>query len=313
MFYEIKHTTKYQYDNIISESVMEVRKRPRSEGAQRCLKFMLNVQPHAKVSVYRDHMGNFVHHFNVPTRHDVLVIDAVSIVESVDPDSLPESLPAEAWDELDSLRGTLEYYDFLASSPLTKAPALLRELREEINLQRSSDPLTQLVELNSIIYGLFDYVPDSTSVDSPVDDVIIGRKGVCQDFAHVMLALGRWLGIPCRYVSGYLYHQENNDDARSVPDATHAWVEAFLPDLGWVGFDPTNNLICDQRHIRVAVGSDYLDVPPTHGVFKGNAHSKLSVDVSVSQTEEPPEDDMLPPANWPVVNTYTAQQQQQQQ
>ena len=103
------------------------------------------------------------------------------------------------------------------------------------------------------------------------------RKGVCQDFAHIMITLIRHLNIPCRYVSGYLYRGEG----RFTGEATHAWVEALLPGLGWVGFDPTNNLIASDRHIRVAIGRDYGDVPPTRGVYKGQGKETLAVNVSV--------------------------------
>ena len=105
-------------------------------------------------------------------------------------------------------------------------------------------------------------------------DAIETRQGVCQDFAHIMIALVRRLKIPCRYVSGYLYRRAQDHD-RSVVDATHAWVEAFLPPLGWVGFDPTNCLLAGDRHIRTAIGRDYADVPPTRGIFRGHTPSEL--------------------------------------
>jgi transglutaminase-like putative cysteine protease len=115
---------------------------------------------------------------------------------------------------------------------------------------------------------------------------------VCQDYTHIMIALVRELGIPCRYVSGYLYHRRD-DTSSSAPDATHAWVEALLPGLGWVGFDPTNNTPVAERHIRVAVGRDYADVPPTRGVFKGQADTELGVAVQVRLADEQAVDDEL--------------------
>jgi transglutaminase-like putative cysteine protease len=137
----------------------------------------------------------------------------------------------------------------------------------------------------SDIFGRFEYAPQSTRVDSPIDDALAARKGVCQDFAHVMIALVRQLGIPCRYVSGYLFQPA--ESAGSVDGATHAWVEAWLPGLGWVGFDPTHNTPAGEHHIRVAVGRDYADVPPTRGVFKGLSavRSELAVGVSVGTVE----------------------------
>jgi transglutaminase-like putative cysteine protease len=155
-------------------------------------------------------------------------------------------------------------------------------------------------------------------VDSPIDDALRARRGVCQDFAHIMTALVRQLKIPCRYVSGYLFHEDKSHD-RSPAGATHAWVEAYLGDLGWVAFDPTNDLVGCDRHVRVAVGRDYADVPPTRGVYKGEAESELSVMVAVSPVDAP-EPEELPPTT--VIRSKplsaenraeSGQQQQQQQ
>ena len=139
-------------------------------------------------------------------------------------------------------------------------------------------------------------------MDSPIDDAIKSRQGVCQDFAHIMIALVRSLRIPCRYVSGYLYRRAQDHD-RSVVDATHAWVEALLPPLGWVGFDPTNCLLAGDRHIRTAIGRDYADVPPTRGIFRGQTASELSVAVRVTASAEAPElDQGLPvPEEWSLL------------
>ena len=161
-------------------------------------------------------------------------------------------------------------------------------------------------------------------MDSPIDEAIKSRQGVCQDFAHIMIALVRRLKIPCRYVSGYLYRSAQSHD-RSVVDATHAWVEAFLPPLGWVGFDPTNCLLAGDRHIRTAIGRDYADVPPTRGIFRGQTPSELAVAVRVTASVDPPElEHGLPvPEEWsllvekaqepPPVPAKNMQQEQQQQ
>jgi transglutaminase-like putative cysteine protease len=135
---------------------------------------------------------------------------------------------------------------------------------------------------------MFAYVPHSTKVDSPIDEPLKTRQGVCQDFAHIMISLVRNLKVPCRYVSGYMFHREESERDRSLEGASHAWVEALVPGLGWVAFDPTNNLVGADRHIRVAVGRDYADVPPTRGVYKGEAQSELSVTVRVSPADRGP-------------------------
>jgi len=144
------------------------------------------------------------------------------------------------------------------------------------------------------MYAAFKYKAKTTRVDSPIEDALTSREGVCQDFAHIFISLLRGMRIPARYVSGYLYHRREDRD-RSSDGATHAWVEAWLPGPGWVGFDPTNNLLATERHIRTAIGREYADVPPTRGVFKGEASTKLTVSVAVNPSEVlPPERDLIP-------------------
>lgn len=312
MFYTLRHVTRFRYSAPISQSVMEVRMQPRTEGGQRCLSFHLAVTPTARVLNYRDFAGNTVHHFDIPGQHRQLSIIAQAQVDIRPPLELPASLPPSSWDELSRAE-----YDLLLPSRFTQGSPLLEALAKELAVERRDDPLSLLRELNQRIYDAFDYVPDSTKVDSPIDDALSNRMGVCQDFTHIMLALLRPLGIPARYVSGYLYAR--NGGTRSTPGASHAWVEALLPGLGWVGFDPTNNLIAGERHIRVAIGRDYADVPPTRGVFKGSAETELSVSVRVTPADEAPADDPPLPEHWATTTEgerLTAEElydQQQQQ
>jgi transglutaminase-like putative cysteine protease len=314
MHLSINHVTKFKYSAPITESVMELRMQPLTEGPQRCLKFDLGLKPAAHAAAYRDHLGNAVHHFDIPGRHTQLVINAKSLVETLHRDEPPEALDVTAWDELDALVGGGDYWDMLMPSHFARPTAALQDFARELNLSRREDPLTALRGLNAAIYNAFDYVPQSTSADSPIDDALTARKGVCQDYTHIMIALARSLRVPCRYVSGYLFHRVEYND-RSAQDATHAWVEALLPGLGWVGFDPTNNLLAGQRHIRVAVGRDYSDVPPTRGVFKGAAESELSVAVQVKPAEEPDSEEALRLMavlnHSPEADQQAAQQQQQ--
>ena len=294
---------------------MQLWMQPRTESIQHCLKFDLTLRPSAQVKSYRDHLGNIVHHFDIPGPHTQLVITAKSLVELTTPPTLPPKLDASAWRELDALVSDGDYWDMLMPSHFARPTGLLRDFARELNSERRDDPLTVLRELNTAIFNAFEYVPQSTTVDSPIDEALGTRQGVCQDYANIMIALVRELGIPCRYVSGYLFHRVEYND-RSAQDATHAWVEALLPGLDWVGFDPTNNLIAGDRHIRVAVGRDYADVPPTRGVFKGTAESELSVAVQVKPPDEPPsEEEMKTMAAISQMHTdqERAQQQQQQQ
>jgi transglutaminase-like putative cysteine protease len=304
MYYTIHHITRFRYSVPITESVMEVRIQPRSEGFQRCLDFDLTTSPKSRILSYRDDLGNRVHHFDIPNRHTHLTITAKAMVEVSEPPDLPVRLDPEAWNRLDALNAHDEYWDMLSPSHFIRPSELLDGLVRELGLQRRNDPLTVLRSLNTAIYEHFEYVKQNTRVDSPIDDALRIRQGVCQDFAHIMIALGRELRIPCRYVSGYLFHQSSDKRDRSVNGATHAWVEALLPDLGWVGFDPTNNTVATERHIRVAVGRDYADVPPTRGIFRGKADSELAVTVRVLPAEAPSIDTELSlEANWVPVMT----------
>ncbi len=321
MYYSIRHVTRFRYSMPISASIMEVRMRPRTEGLQRCLDFQLRTSPRSQIMSYRDYLGNTVHHFDIPGLHTHLTITAEALVELTPPSPIPEALEPTAWAALDALTRDGGFYDMLMPSHFAQPTRRLQDLAHEFHIQRRDDPLSLLREVNSIIYHAFAYVSQSTQVDSPIDDALRTRKGVCQDFSHIMIALMRTLRIPSRYVSGYLFHRMEDHD-RSEEDATHAWMEAFLPDLGWVGFDPTNNLIAAERHIRTAVGRDYADVPPTRGVFKGDAKSELDVAVQVTLTEAPPlEEELLPPVEWipdtekvdPLKQQQQEQQDQQQQ
>ncbi len=312
--YHIRHHTRFRYDHYVTEGFMEVRMQPISDELQQCHSFKLNVDPQTRVLQYQDYMGNLVNHFNVPGRHDQLLIKTDTVVACYPHAALPSTLTSRSWDEVDALQADIEFLDFLWPSHFAQPTEKLLALIAELGLERRMDPLTLLRWLNTAVYEHFSYVPSSTQVDSPIDDALTTGQGVCQDFAHIMITLVRHVGIPCRYVNGYLFHREDED--RSLEDASHAWIEAYLPAIGWVGFDPTNNLIAEDRHIRVAVGRDYADVPPTRGVFRGDAGSELDVGVQVSRTDEPPRQpvQLLEELEWhaPPQPEYEQQQQQQQ-
>jgi transglutaminase-like putative cysteine protease len=315
-FYRIRHLTQFRYDTPVSESLMELRMHPRTEGRQRCLSFEIKVDPRAQVSAYRDYLGNSIHHFDVPGKHVQLRIVTESLVEIQDGAHIPPAPGPDGWRELDALAAAGDYWEMLMPSHFAQPTEALRELAATLRVERRGDPLSFLCELNAAVHDWFDYAPRATRVDSPIDHAIEERKGVCQDFAHIMIALAREVKIPCRYVSGYLCPRPDKSD-RSIEGASHAWVEALLPRSGWTGFDPTNNLRTGDRHIRTAVGRDYADVPPTRGIFKGNAKSELSVMVHVALSDAPvPGQEPGGAPEWQDVqeaDPVDVQQQQQQQ
>jgi transglutaminase-like putative cysteine protease len=292
MYYAIRHVTRFRYSAPVYESVMEVRMQPRSEGAQRSYSFNLAVQPRARIYSYRDSLANTVHYFDIPEDHRELAITAEALVQ-LDATPVPDRMDNSDWEFLTPERIPTEAFDMLLPSHFARPGPLLAELERSIGAERRADPLTLLKELNESICRAFEYKPKSTRVDSTIDEALANRQGVCQDFAHIFIAVLRNLGVPARYVSGYLY--QSDGDAGVAPDgATHAWVEAWLPGTGWLGFDPTNSRIAADRHIRTAIGRDYADVPPTRGVLKGQATTKLKVSVVVSPSEIlPPEHEMV--------------------
>ncbi len=279
MLYSVRHTTRFQYTAPIAESVTEVRMQPRSTDYQQCSLFCLQVRPQARIFTYTDSLHNVVHHFTQPGVHQQLAIVAESEVLVNPRPLLPERLPDDAWAQIDASSATGLHWEMLAPGEVTAPTERLAQLAKELNVERRGDPLALLIEINHRLHRAIAYDATSTNVDSPIDEALAHRRGVCQDYTHIMLALVRnYLHIPCRYVSGYLFHSRTDT---SADGASHAWLDVWLPTLGWVGFDPTNDMVVGERHIEVAVGRDYTDVPPTRGIYKGNAGSELAVHVRV--------------------------------
>jgi transglutaminase-like putative cysteine protease len=319
MFYAIRHFTRYRYSRSVWQSMMEVRMHPRSEGNQRCFVFQLSVNPRARIFGYTDSYGNLVHHFDLPARHAQLTIISDALVNIDAQPAVPEVMGVEAWQELEELLEKKDYWDMLMPSHFARSSPELEQLAREIGAdeRKGRSPLAFLQDIASGMHRSFRYVKKSTAVNSPIEDALRSRQGVCQDFTHIMIALVRNARIPCRYVSGYLYH--SSEDEYPTDGATHAWVEALLPGLGWVGFDPTLNRLASAQHIRTAIGRDYADVPPTMGMMKGKADTQLQVRVRVtpSQAVLPPDEEFAADEEWSQFLDETEQTQlseaQQQQ
>ena len=293
---------------------------PRSEGSQRCFVFQLSVNPRARIFGYTDSYGNLVHHFDLPSRHSQLTIISDALVNIEAQPSIPEVMEYQGWQELEELVEKKDYWDMLMPSHFARSSPELEQLAGEIGAteRKGRSPLAYLQDIASGVHRSFSYVKKSTAVNSPIEDALRSRQGVCQDFAHIMIALVRNARIPCRYVSGYLYHSTEN--AHPATDgATHAWVEALLPGLGWIGFDPTIDRLASEQHIRTATGRDYADVPPTRGMMKGKAVTELQVRVRVtpSQAVLPPGEEFAADEEWSQFLDKTQQSQlaeaQQQQ
>jgi transglutaminase-like putative cysteine protease len=320
MFYSIRHITRFRYSSPVRESVMELRMQPRSEGPQALRSFQISTAPRAQLYAYTDHLGNAVYHFNVLREHMELRIETQSLIEMTSWRApVPQADPLE-WDRYNSYNLSSEHYDLLEPSKFSHMSQKLSEFLQAHDLVKpQGDALSALKHLNSSIYRAFEYQTGVTDVYSPIDDALTAGVGVCQDFAHIMIAAARSWGVPARYVSGYLHHGKNGKD-RSQDDATHAWVEIYFPSMGWIGFDPTNDILASERHIRVAVGRDYADVPPTRGTYKGGAESELAISVSVEPTQAPIRHEeflrvarAIKPGSEPPTRAEQFYQQQQQQ
>jgi transglutaminase-like putative cysteine protease len=263
----IEHTTVFAYEEPISEAYTEMRLRPIEAVGQRCLWFTLTTVPTGEVMHYTDRYGNLVHHFDALQSHDRVEVKATSEVYLTDglADDQTELSP-------------LDQFDYLAETNYTRIDGQIMRFAEPHIVP--ADQAATARALMSALFGALKYERGATSVRTTATEALSLGRGVCQDFAHIMLAACRSAGIPSRYVSGYLYNEPTEGD-KTVPAnaASHAWVDVFAD--GWISLDPTHN--CEQTtdYVRVAVGRDYSDVPPTRGVYKGKAKETLTVNVSV--------------------------------
>lgn len=308
MRHRIIHDTIFSYDHPVHESVMEVRLHPASNERQRCEQFSLQITPKTAIHTYIDAANNIINHFQIPGQLTKLHVRAEATVEVHPRDPLPTTVSAEAWAAYETIQNT-PMLDMILASTYAKPSAALDAFMQEHDISRKTDPLSTIRTINTVLYQAIRYTPQSTTVDSTIDDVLTHRKGVCQDISHLMIAMCRRIGIPARYISGYLYHRRGDND-RSQTDATHAWIEVWIPELGWVGFDPTNNMESGERHIIVATGRDYADVTPTRGIYRGVANETLGVSVRINDDNTQAPIIHNTRLTWP---TEKQQQQQQQQ
>ena len=258
---KIKHTTTFTYDQPISEAYTEMRLKPLDADGQRCVAFRLTTEPQDAVLRYTDPFGNDVRHFDVIQPHQKLMVAAVSDV--LTPDTYASDFAALS---------PLDEFNYL--SPTDYAPHA-DSLAEFSSQNKAVNPLETALALMHSIHETLVYEKGATDVKTTADQALSLGRGVCQDFSHIMLAACRLQGIPARYVSGYLY---NNGHTA----ASHSWVDVLLPERGWISLDPTHDREQTGQYVRVAVGRDYADVPPTRGIFKGNAREKMDVEVTVS-------------------------------
>lgn len=322
--FRLVHTTEFHYDEPVSESYNEVRLRPLHDEKQSCLSFRLTTTPGSRGVAYRDAYGNWVHQFNVLPEHRRLKVEAESVVlshESSEPKGESQSL-----DEFDRNADQLEeeYFDFIAATGYVPHLNDLQPLLRDSEADSDGTVCGFARSASDLIHERFKYVKGATHVHSSIEDSLSKGAGVCQDFAHLLLGIVRMRGLPGRYVSGYLVPDGGNGNDSKQEEviggqASHAWAEVFIPNRGWMGFDPTIGRPVGLRHVRVAYGRDYGDVPPVRGVYKGRAGQRLSVDVCVRPVLDDAGNEQLsemtttpvPPPQTVQRPQQTAQQQEQ--
>lgn len=290
--YRIRHRTTYRYSGRIDLCHSLAHLAPREENGQETVSHKLRITPTPDYeATHRDYLGNTTHYFSIQTSHKSL--EVLSELVARRPGGLPK-LPegGVAWDALsidgaDTDSGGVPLGHFLLP---TKACPNLESTRESIRpfLGEGRDVMDIVSAFMSWVHEDFTYHPGVTSISTPLGIVMEKKAGVCQDFAHVMIASLRSAGIPTRYVSGYLetIPPPGREKLRGA-DASHAWIEAWAPSSGWVGFDPTNNCLPGPQHIKVCHGRDYFEVQPIRGIFLGSGSQALSVEVDVEPIDEP--------------------------
>lgn len=274
----VLHRTTYNYQALVTDSFNEARLRPLDDPWQTCLAFHLATTPLSQPTTHTDFYRNTVHVFEVTQPHRTLMIESRSLVETA-PSPLPSVQDTFPFEQLAQSSRDMACYEFLQDSAFVTTDVNAWRLALDLAPQRQDVRQTAL-DLMRGIYTTFDYCTASTQVHTHMRDVLQLRRGVCQDFAHVLIGLCRSLGIPARYVSGYLLTGHGSASLRGT-EASHAWCEVHLPGWGWLGLDPTNNQVVDERYIRVARGRDYDDVPPTRGTYRGPESRELAVEVEI--------------------------------
>ncbi|RYF13546.1 MAG: transglutaminase family protein [Flavobacteriales bacterium] len=320
--YHIKHVTKYSYPSEVTDSANQIILSPPTTPYQDIINHEIRISPAASVDSFYDFFGNKVGVFTIVPPHTdlAIVVEAEVVTKNVPPPN--DFWPAKnQWENIASLASHIDFLDFMKPRGSKSLPQIKQEIEKLVSREMT---IFQLVNtLSSYVYGLLTYQKGVTNVETDIDQIWELKAGVCQDFAHLLTEMLRLYNVPSRYVSGYICPAGN--ELRGI-GATHAWVEAYIPDYGWMGIDPTNNCLVGDRHIRIAFGRNFNDCTPVKGTYKGSSAHTLSVAVIITneklkQEEEPllSSEPYVKEIEEPItiVNSYQKfiemQQQQQQQ
>jgi transglutaminase-like putative cysteine protease len=274
--FKIQHTTKYSYDRLIQESMNEIRIFPFESPDQHILDHDLLITSNPEIHYFFDYWGNKTATFNLLPPHQELIINSRLLVRTPESSDLRINFVG-AFDDLPSeVAGNIKMLQLCRPDPID-SQELIQEFIRSLRSPDHSVAVT-IKNCSDFIFEKFRYIPGITNIETTIDEILHQRAGVCQDFAHILLQILRSMSIPSRYVSGYICPHRSGLRGEG---ATHAWVEAWIPNSGWTGIDPTNKVWVTNNHVKLAIGRDFADCSPVRGSFKGVANQQLSVLVSV--------------------------------
>ena len=273
---QIRHSSGFRYAGAVRSSYNEVRLTPLTLATQTTLESRVEVLPATPTSGYWDYWGTRVTYFDLQEPHDQLEVVGTSVVETMPP---RPARPSASWGDLADARVLDRYVDMLATTTRTAIGGRLAETAR--GLVKRTDPHGGALAIAGWVRDTVAYVPGSTGVQTSAQEAYVQRSGVCQDIAHLTVGMLRSVGIPARYVSGYLHPVREAEVGESSAGQSHAWVEWWVGE--WAGFDPTNGLPAGEHHVVVARGRDYADVAPLKGIYHGPSSTSLGVEVEVTR------------------------------
>ncbi|MBD2872097.1 transglutaminase family protein [Paenibacillus arenilitoris] len=293
----ISHVTQYDYAEAVSDSVNEIRLTPSTNERQSCYQQSIAIEPNASLFAYEDYFGNRVHAFSVNAPHRRLTIrTSMTVVTKRAPSAEERALylsnrpPETAWRWLQSEEAADRFAELLLPTEYTAVTDEVEDYAGALAPGAADGGaigvLDWLTALSGRIRSEFVYDPEATDVKTKTAEMFVKKRGVCQDFAHLMIACSRSYGIPARYVSGYHFVGDLQGGSADFEQASHAWVEAFVPGLGWCSFDPTNADPVGERYVKLGHGRDYKDIVPVKGVYRGTGDQELRVTVDVRNIED---------------------------
>jgi transglutaminase-like putative cysteine protease len=274
--FNIVHITKYQYNCAITESSNEIKLFPYNFENQEVLQFQLAITKNPEVAISEDYHGNRVGNFNILAAHSELIVETNMLVRTTHSQKIPEIDHLKVSDLATKLNNDIYLLRLSYPEKIEKQIEVVKILKAIDSSDKSIIEIAQ--QCNEYVFTNFTYTKGITNIETTLDEILEHRKGVCQDFALVLLQLLRTAGIPSRYVSGYICP---NESGLRGEGATHAWVEIYSPKQGWLGIDPTNNIWTMENHVKLSVGLNFSECTPIKGTFKGFATHELSVSVSI--------------------------------